>query len=55
MLTLACFFAIAIIPLPTANYADLPFPRPEEWIPALLFLVALIGFLKKRPLAVQPI
>ena len=45
--TLACFLFFAFAPLPAAYYPDIAFHRPEEFGPALFFLVALIGYLKK--------
>ena len=47
MLTLASFLFFAFIPLPRAYYPELFFNRPEEWLPGVLFLVALIGYLHK--------
>lgn len=40
-----CFFAF--VPLPRAYYPELFFGRPEEFISAALFLMALIGYRKK--------
>ena len=43
----ACFLIFATVPLPTA-YRGLPFShRPQEFLPALFFLLALIGYLRK--------
>ena len=39
------FFAFA--PLPRAYYPELVFHRPEEFLPALFFLAALVGYLRK--------
>ncbi|MDM8558913.1 MASE3 domain-containing protein [Candidatus Parabeggiatoa sp. HSG14] len=47
LLTIACFFFFAFVPLPRAYYPELFFHRPEELIPALFFLLALIGYLNK--------
>jgi len=47
VLTLSCFLIFAFIPLPAAYYPGHLFPRPEEWLPALFFLIAFIGFLGK--------
>lgn len=47
LLTLACFLFFAIVPLPPAYYPELIFPRPEEFGPALFFLIALVGYLRK--------
>jgi PAS domain S-box-containing protein len=45
--TLACFLVFAFAPLPIA-YEPLPvFHRPQEGVPAVFFLVALIGYLRK--------
>jgi PAS domain S-box-containing protein len=47
LFTLASFAFFAFVPLPPAYYPDLIFHRPEEFAPALFFLIALIGYLKK--------
>jgi PAS domain-containing protein len=47
LLTLASFLFFAFAPLPHAYYPELVFHRPEELAPALLFLVALVGYLRK--------
>jgi PAS domain S-box-containing protein len=47
ILTIGCFLFFALVPLPHAYYPDIFFHRPEELIPALFFLLALIGYLKK--------
>jgi len=47
---LLSFLFFAFVPLPPAHYqASLPNPfhRPQELVPALLFLFALVGYLKK--------
>ena len=46
-LTLISFYFFAFVPLPRAYYPELFFGRPEEFISAALFLMALIGYLKK--------
>jgi methyl-accepting chemotaxis protein len=46
-LTLGSFVFFAFVPLPRAYYNELPFPRPEEFVPAFFFLWALIGYLRK--------
>ncbi len=46
-LTLASFLFFAFVPLPRAYYPEIVFHRPEEFVPALLFLVALAGYLRK--------
>lgn len=45
--TLVCFLFFAFAPLPPAYYPEFIFHRPEEFGPALFFLMALIGYLKK--------
>ncbi|MBL4667421.1 MAG: hypothetical protein JKY04_08590 [Sneathiella sp.] len=45
--TLACFVFFAFTPLPRAHYPEFIFHRPEEFVPAVFFLIALVGFLKK--------
>ena len=46
-LTLVSFLFFAFVPLPRAYYPEIIFHRPEEFIPAFFFLVALIGYLRK--------
>ena len=48
VLTIACFFFFAFVPLPRAYYPQLLFGRPQEFLAASFFLVALLGYLKKR-------
>lgn len=45
--TLTSFLFFAFVPLPRAYYPELFFHRPEEFIPALFFIAALIGYIKK--------
>lgn len=45
--TLLSFAFFAFYPLPQAYYPDIIFHRPEEFAPALFFLIALAGYLKK--------
>ncbi|NGZ06330.1 MAG: response regulator [Magnetococcales bacterium] len=45
--TLLNFLFFTQIPLPRAIHPELPLSRPQELIPALLFLIALIGFLRR--------
>lgn len=45
--TLACFIFFAFAPLPRAYYPEFVFHRPEEFLPALFFLAALAGYLRK--------
>lgn len=47
ILTLASFLFFAFVPLPRAYYPEIIFHRPEEFLPAFFFLVALIGYLRK--------
>ena len=47
VLTLASFLFFAFVPLPRAYYPEIWFHRPEEFVPALLFLLALVGYLRK--------
>ncbi len=46
-LTVASFVFFAFVPLPRAYYPEIVFHRPEEFVPALFFLVALVGYLRK--------
>lgn len=46
-LTILSFLFFAFVPLPRAYYSELPFPRPEEFVAAFFFLLALVGYLKK--------
>ena len=46
-LTLASFLFFAFVPLPRAYYPEFWFHRPEEFVPALFFLLALVGYLRK--------
>ncbi len=46
-LALACFAVVAFVPMPAAYYQQLPFPRPQEFVPAVFFLLAMIGYLRK--------
>ncbi len=45
--TLTSFLFFAFAPLPAAIYPNLFFHRPEEFLPALFFLIALIGYVRK--------
>jgi len=47
-LTALSFIFFAYVPLPRAYYPELFFGRPAELIPAALFLLAALGFLKKE-------
>jgi len=44
---LVSFTFFALVPLPQAHHSDLILARPQELIPALFFLLALIGYLHK--------
>ncbi|HWM95249.1 MAG TPA: response regulator [Thermoanaerobaculia bacterium] len=44
--SLASFIFFTFTPLPSAYFPDLLFPRPAELIPAVLFLLAGLGFLR---------
>ncbi|MCH8961428.1 MAG: PAS domain S-box protein, partial [Bacteroidetes bacterium] len=46
-LTVASFLFFAFVPLPRAYYPELFFGRPEEFVPGLFFLLALIGYVRK--------
>lgn len=46
-MTLAAFLFFAFVPLPQAYFPELLTPRPEEFLPAAFFLIALIGYLGK--------
>jgi PAS domain S-box-containing protein len=45
--TLGSFLFFAFVPLPRAYYPELFFHRPEEFVPAIFFALALAGYLKK--------
>jgi len=47
ILTLMSFALFAFSPLPRAYYPELLFGRPEEFVPAAFFFIALLGYLKK--------
>jgi hypothetical protein len=47
VLTLVSFVFFAFVPLPRAYYPEQFFHRPEEFVPALFFLIALVGYLRK--------
>jgi PAS domain S-box-containing protein len=47
LLTVASFLFFAFVPLPRAYYPELVFHRPEEFVPALFFGLALVGYLRK--------
>ena len=47
LFTLASFLFFAFGPLPRAYYPEFVFHRPEEFLPALFFAMALAGYLRK--------
>ena len=47
LFTLASFLFFAFVPLPRAYYPEIIFHRPEEFLPALFFALALVGYLRK--------
>lgn len=47
LLTCFSFLFFAFVPLPAAYYPDLFFNRPEEFVPAVFFLLALAGYVHK--------
>ena len=46
VLLIASFLFFAFVPLPRAYYPELFIGRPEELVPGLFFLLALVGFLR---------
>ena len=48
------FILFVFVPLPPAYYPELFFHRPEEFVPALFFLLALIGYLRKGQWKTDP-
>jgi diguanylate cyclase (GGDEF)-like protein len=53
--TLSSLTFFLFVPLPNAYYPDLLFHRPEEFVPALFFLLALIVFTWRRNWTSGPI
>jgi len=47
VLTVLCFLFFSLAPLPRLYYPEYIFGRPEEFIPGIFFLCALIGNLRK--------
>lgn len=45
--TLVSFLFFIVVPLPRAYYPEYLLPRPEEFLPALFFLLALVGYMRK--------
>ncbi len=54
VLTVTSFLFFALVPLPRAYYPGSPFHRPEEIVPALFFLIALVGYLRKGAWRTDP-
>ncbi len=52
-LTLAGFYFFAFVPLPRAYYPELFFGRPEEFVAAAFFAVALFGFVCRADLRMR--
>ena len=52
--TLSSLLFFLFVPLPQAYHPDLMFHRPEEFLPALFLLLALIGFTWGRNWACKP-
>ena len=46
-LTLLSFLFFSLVPLPPAYYPEILFHRPEEFVPAIFFGIALSGYLRK--------
>ena len=47
LVALACMIFFIFAPLPRSYYDEYFFHRPEEFLPAVFFLIALIGYLRK--------
>jgi len=47
LLTAGSSLFFALVPLPRAYYPEIFFQRPEEFVPASFFLLALAGYLRK--------
>jgi diguanylate cyclase (GGDEF)-like protein/PAS domain S-box-containing protein len=54
LLALATFIVVALAPMPAAYHQVLVFSRPQEIVPALFFLLALIGYLHKGQWKTDP-
>jgi len=52
--TLASFLFFAFVPLPRAYYPEIIFHRPEEFLPAIFFALALVGYLRKGECPLRP-
>ena len=52
--TVASLLFFAFVPLPRAYYPEFVFHRPEEFLPAFFFLIALIGYLRKGAWKTDP-
>jgi PAS domain S-box-containing protein len=55
LLTLASFVFFAFVPLPRAYYPEFFIHRPEELLPAGIFGVALLGYLRKGGWKTEPL
>jgi len=47
LMTIAFFLLFAFVPMPPAYQPGFLFPRPQEFLPALFFALALAGYLRK--------
>jgi diguanylate cyclase (GGDEF)-like protein/PAS domain S-box-containing protein len=47
ILTVLSFLFFATVPLPTGYVTSVPFGRPQEFVPAVFFGLALIGYMQK--------
>ncbi len=47
IVTVATMLFFSLVPLPRAQYPELYFSRPQEFLPAIAFLIALVGFYRK--------
>ena len=54
LLTLGSFLFFVFVPLPRAYYPELFFGRPEEFMPGLFFLLALVGYVRKGQWKTDP-
>lgn len=45
--TVCCFLFFALVPLPEASNSHWLIPRPFDLVPAIFFLLALVGYLQK--------
>ncbi len=54
LIVAGCVTGFAVMPLPAAYFDDMDIHRPEELLPALLFLLALIGFATSKNWTKKP-